>query len=149
MGQTREAINKRRSISCLGGAFLLILILSRPSSAFDILALPGSTWGQLSHDDDNLVGTGAMGYINQGVDWIKLPGEITFNTFAEFRYRLRDKNNDFYNAYGPAVGVEFKKSFFKLGINYYWEQFPSLDERSNKLQFYLSWFYDWDLKQRK
>lgn len=107
--------------------------------------MPGSTWGQLTHDVDDLVGSGAMGYINQGIDWVKLPGDITLNTFAEFRYRLRTKNDEFFDAYGPAVGVELKKWMFHLGASYYWEHFPEADESSRKVQYYLNWFYGWDL----
>jgi len=129
-------------------ASLLTLALFSSAPAWGIEGLPGSTWGQLSYDHDRLVGAGAMGFINQGIDWVKLPGGITLNTFLEFRYRLRNENRDFYNAYGEAVGLELKKPPFRLGVDYYWERFPNLGERSNKLQFYLSWFYDWDLMKK-
>ena len=138
-----------RWASFWGGIFVLSLIVSQPTLALDIQGLPGSTWGQASHDFDSLVGSGVLGYVNQGIDWTTLPGGITFNTFAEFRYRLRTENNDFYNAYGPALGIEFKKSIFKLGADYYWEHFPGLSETDAKFQIYLTWYFDWDLKQLK
>ena len=135
--------------SVLGGIFVFILILSLPVRALSIEGLPGSTWGQAAHDFDSLVGSSTLGYVNQGIDWTTLPGGITFNTFAEFRYRLRTENNDFYNAYGPALGIELRKYIFKLGADYYWQRFPGLSEWDNKFQIYLTWYYDWDLKQLK
>jgi hypothetical protein len=124
------------------------LILSLPARALSIEGLPGSTWGEATHDFDSLVGTGTLGYVNQGIDWTTLPGGITLNTFAEFRYRVRSRNNQFYNAYGPALGVEFRKSIFKFGADYYWERFSDLDETDAKFQLYLSWYYGWDLKKK-
>lgn len=123
------------------------MALARPVAVAAIEGLPGSTWGQLTHDVDELTGSSAMGYINQGVDWVTLPGAITLNTYAEFRYRFREENNDFFNSYGPAVGVELRKHVFKLGLDYYWERFPEVTETSNKLQYYLNWYYGWDLKR--
>ncbi len=126
------------------GAALLILALATPAGAIDF---PGSTWGQLTHDVDRLSGSGTMGYINQGIDWTTLPGGFKFNTFAEFRYRLRSLNNEFFNAYGPAIGLQFKKSYFKFGMDYYWERYPMLSESTNKLQYFVNWYYDWNLKR--
>ena len=120
--------------------------LSQSVHAIEIQGYPGSTWGNISHDLDRLVGTGAMGYVNQGIDWTTLPGEITFNTFAEFRYRFRNENEEFYNAYSEAVGLEFRRSPFRLGMDYVWERFAG--EQSKKVQYYLTWFYDWDLKPK-
>ncbi|MBI4056241.1 MAG: hypothetical protein HY399_01685 [Elusimicrobia bacterium] len=112
-------------------------------------AFPGSSWGWFARDLEGnpLVGTSAQGYVNQGIDWKTFPHGVVFNTFAEFRYRVRSRNNDFYNAYGPALGLEFRKSFLHLGMDYYWQKFPELHESSNKLQFYLSGYYGWDLKK--
>ncbi|MBI3812774.1 MAG: hypothetical protein HY283_11340, partial [Nitrospirae bacterium] len=66
----------------------------------------------------------------------------------EFRYRFRSENKEFYNAYSEAVGLEFKRSPFRLGMDYVWERFPAVGERSDKVQYYLAWYYDWDLKPK-
>ncbi|HET6371468.1 MAG TPA: hypothetical protein VFG95_09740 [Nitrospiria bacterium] len=132
----------------LCGMVAVYLAVIAPANALEPLGYPGSTWGQLSYDNDSLVGAGALGYINQGIDWTTLPGDIPVNTFAEFRYRFRTENNDFYNEYGGAVGVELRKWFLKFGIDYFWQRFPDLPESSDKLQIYLSWYYDWDLKPK-
>ena len=132
----------------LGGVLLAVgLLFSSTAVALDYLGLPGSTWGSVSHDVDKLVGSGTMGYVNQGIDWVKLPGAITFNTFAEFRYRFRSENNEFYNAYSGATGIEFKRAPFRLGIDYVWERFPVAGEQSNNIQYYLAYYYDWDLNR--
>ena len=133
--------------SVLGGILVFILILSLPVRALSIEGFSGSTWDTATHDFDSLVGSGLQGYVNQGIDWTTLPGGIGLNTFAEFRYRIRSENTDFYNAYGPALGIEFRKSPFKLGVDYYWERFPGLDETDAKFQVYLTVYYDWDLKR--
>ncbi|MBI1819411.1 MAG: hypothetical protein HYR81_03700 [Nitrospirae bacterium] len=134
------------SLIVQAGILLLAAGLGFPGKALAIQGFPGSTWDQVSHDVDRLVGTGAMGNINQGIDWVTLPGGITLNTFAEVRYRFRSENRPYFNEYGEAVGVEFKKSIFHLGADYVWERYPEIPDTSNKVQFYLTWFYDWDMK---
>jgi hypothetical protein len=111
-----------------------------------ITGLPGSIWFNFTYDINDLTGSGGMGWINQGIDWFVLPGNVIFNTYAEYRMRERTKLQDYYNVQGPAVGLEFKKASFRLGADYYWEHYPELGERSNYFEFYLTWYVDWDLK---
>ncbi|MFQ5579903.1 MAG: hypothetical protein ACE5FZ_04765 [Nitrospiria bacterium] len=130
-------------------SILAILIVSIAEvHALEFNSLPGSTWGRFSHDEDRLVGTGSMGFLNQGVDWTTLPGGVVVNTFVEFRWRVRDQNNRFYNAYSHALGLEFRKPPFRFGVNYLWERFPEITESSNKLQYFTTWFYSWDLNRK-
>lgn len=113
---------------------------------FGPFAFPGSSWGNLTYDVDGLNGSGAQGFVNQGVDWFTLPGGVVTNTFVEYRHRSRTKNNQYYDAGGPAVGVDFRKWFLHFGANYYWERLPMLNESSNRAQIYLTWYYTWDIK---
>lgn len=131
----------------LNGYYSWDLHTSRNPLPLGIIGFPGAVWANLTYDINGLTGSSAMGWINQGIDWITLPGGITFNTYAEYRYRARTKQNTYYDAQGPAVGLEFKKSFFRLGMDYYWERFPKLGEQSHSLEYYLTWYIDWDLKQ--
>lgn len=117
-------------------------------SASGIEAFPGSAWGRASYEQADIAGPGVLGYFNQGVDWITLPGELTLNTFAELRYRFRENNKEFYNAYGPAIGMELRRAPWHVGVDYYWERYPELNETSNRLQIYVSWYHDWDLRRR-
>ncbi len=113
-----------------------------------IVGLPGAVWFNLTYDINGLTGSGAQGWINQGLDWFTLPHDIIFNTYAEYRYRAQTKQREYYNAYGPALGIELKKSYFRLGTDYYWETYPDWPggaQHSNYLEVYLTWYIDWDL----
>ena len=136
----------RYLVSLVISITMTLVFLTPTSFSFEIQALPGSSWGEISYDDDRLVGGGAIGHINQGIDWITLPGDFTLNTFVEFRYRFRSENKRFYNVFGEAIGVQLKKRYFDIGINYLWERFPNLVGNSNNVQYYLNWYYGWDLE---
>lgn len=122
------------------------IICGSQVQAFEVQGLPGSTWGQITYENNGISGVGSMGNINQGVDWLTLPGGIVFNTFAEYRYRVRSKNKLYYDTQGPALGIGFKKSIFQLGFDLYWEHFPELGKTSKNRELYLTCFYDWNLK---
>lgn len=119
--------------------------LKSKDSEFLALAYPFSTWGRLSHDGNGITGSSAMGWIQQGIDWFKLPGDITVDTYVKYSYRGRTKEKDYFNAQGPSVGLEFSKSYFKAGISYYWEEYPKLNEKQETAQYYFGWYYYWDL----
>jgi tetratricopeptide (TPR) repeat protein len=112
-------------------------------------ALSGSTYGKLSYDFAGLTGTSISGYINEGIDWFTLPGGITFNTYAEYRLSFRTKDTLYYNAHGPAAGVEFQKKPFTLGLNAFWQMYPERGIVDRQVGAYLRWYYDWDLKPEK
>lgn len=112
------------------------------------IGLPGAVWFNLSHNINGLTGSGGMGWINQGIDWFTLPGGAVCATYAEYRYRARTKFEDYYDVRGPAVGLEFKKPLFRIGTNYSWQYYPVLEQRSSALEFYATWYIDWDLKSK-
>jgi predicted Zn-dependent protease len=112
-------------------------------------ALSGSTYGKTTHDFAGLTGTSISGYINQGIDWFTLPGGITFNTYAEYRFSFRTKDTLYYNAHGPAVGLEFQKKPFTLGSNWFYQMYPERGIVDRQVGVYLRWYYDWDLKPNK
>ncbi len=115
-----------------------------------ITGFPGSTWFDLNYDGKGLTGSGLQGYVNQGVAWFTIPGDIIFDTYVEYRYRAQTKQFQYYNAQGPVVGLEFRKSYFRLGADYYWQEYPRWPgevKRSDYLEIYLTWYIDWDLKK--
>jgi hypothetical protein len=132
------------------GSILLWCMLFLPTPALAIEGLPGSTWGNITdsfHGNGPALGQGGMAWINQGIDWITLPGGITFDTYAEYRYRHRAHHKEYYDSWGPALGFEFKKSFLRLGMDYSWQKYPFWPggvQRSNSREYYLSGFYQWD-----
>lgn len=119
--------------------------LERATRRYPTLDFPGSSWGRVQYDLGGLTGSGAMGFINQGIDWFTFSGGIVVNTFVEYRYRGRTKERSFFNANGPAVGLELRKAFLRFGISHYWERFPVLNQSSNTAQLYVTWYYNWDL----
>ena len=111
------------------------------------IGLPGSVWFNMNYDINGLTGSGGMGWINQGIDWFTLSGGAVFTTYAEYRYRARTKLDEFYDARGPVLGLEFRMPLVRVGADYYWQYFPVQNERINYLEFYLTWYVDWDLKK--
>ncbi|MBI4386370.1 MAG: hypothetical protein HY551_03210 [Elusimicrobia bacterium] len=111
-----------------------------------ILGLPLSTWGRLSHDLNNIEGDGAQGFVAQGVEWFRMPGDIVFRTLASYRWRFRSENRQYYNTHGPAVGVELGRKTVDVGVEFIWRRYPELPRSSRDFQLYLTWYFDWDLK---
>lgn len=116
---------------------------------FNIRSFSGSTNGRVSQVLGGSTGTTVSGSINQGIDWLTLPGNIMLNTFAEYRFSLRTRDNLYYNAHGPAAGVELQKPPFKAGIEYYREDNPERHLVIPRTSLYLRWYFDWDLKPGK
>ena len=54
----------------LGAAF----IMPGHAKAYEVQSLPGSTWVNINYSDRGIVGSGAMGWINQGIDWFTVTG---------------------------------------------------------------------------
>ena len=115
-------------------------------------ALPGAVWATATYDNDDYSGSGLMGFVNQGIQWTTLPGDIPFITYVEYRYRTRNKNQGWYDTKGPAAGFEFRKSYFSLGADYYMLQElegPQTDTKwaeNSHWQVYFTLFIPWDLK---
>lgn len=114
--------------------------------------LPGGVWAQATYDNDNYSGSGMMGFVNQGIQWVTLPGNIPFITYVEYRHRTRSINRGYYDTKGPAAGLEFRKSYFTLGADYYWMRELDGPESNtawaanSHWQVYLTFFLSWDLK---
>jgi hypothetical protein len=120
-----------------------------PVCAYEIEALPGALWGSAGYDNDDFSGSGVLGFINQGIQWVTLPGDVAVVTYAEYRHRSRTKNPLYYDAGGPAVGLELTKDFMRAGVNYYWERFPVLAVTSNRAQAYVGWYIYWNANKDK
>lgn len=114
--------------------------------------LPGAVWLQATYDKDDYSGSGMMGFVNQGIQWVTLPGDIPFITYVEYRHRTRSKNQGYYDTKGPAAGFEFRKSYFTVGADYYWlreldgPETNTVWAANSHWQVYLTFFASWDLK---
>ncbi len=118
------------------------------SNPFNVNAYAGSTYGRISNEMGDGGGTTARGFVRQGMDWftsITAVGEVTLNSYAAYRFRFRTEDNYWYDAHGPAIGLELQRSPFSLGLEYMWQVNPRRDTSESIYGLYLTWYYDWDL----
>lgn len=108
-----------------------------------IEGLSGSSYGSVVQDLVGSTGLAVSASIQQGIDWFKLPGDITVSTYGEYKYSTRTSEKRYFDASGYGVGVEFKKSDFKLGAEYFWDTFTQQDQTKVTELLYFSWFRDW------
>jgi hypothetical protein len=112
-----------------------------------VLGFPTTTWGKVYHDFDHLEGTGTLGWVSQAVEWFSLPGDVVFRTLAIYRWRFRSKNEQYFDAHGPGLGIELGHKTVDLGLEYSWQRYPKLNTSTNDWHLYLTWYFGWDLKQ--
>lgn len=110
------------------------------------MALPLSTWGRLNYDLHGAEGSGSQGWVKQGADWFGLGRGWTFETYAAYNWRLRTKSRNYYNAFGPSLGLECYRKAVKIGFEYLWQRFPQDHISARSLNLYLNWYYGWNLK---
>ena len=123
-------------------------VLGRPSwGEHRALGAPFSTWGRLQYDLNDVEGYGSMGWVQQGLDWFKLPGGVLFETFAAFRWRERSRNEQYYDMFGPAVGIDLIRGPLDLDVEYTWRRYPDIPQSVDGPQLVLTWYFDWDLKK--
>ena len=98
--------------------------------------LPGFTWGEIRND---FGGKRTVSYlVNQGIDWVILPGNIMLNTFIEYRainneWQLLNEDTE------GVVGIDFYYKPFHAGVEYILDQWRG----DNAGRYYLSWYHDW------
>ncbi|MBI3565739.1 MAG: hypothetical protein HY079_11125 [Elusimicrobia bacterium] len=109
------------------------------------VAVPFSAWGRVERDFNGIEGFGSQGWIEQGVDWLTLPGGIVLDTFGAFRWQVRSLNDQYYDVYGPAAGVHLARGPFDLDLEYAWRKYPHLSRSQSGPQLSLTWYLDWDL----
>lgn len=88
-----------------------------------------------------------MGNITQAVSVAKLPHSFMLQPFASYHWRFRSRNSEHFDAHGPSVGLRASRSGFDVGAAYRWQHYPSLDENTKNLFFYLTWYFARDLKK--
>ena len=117
------------------------------------LALPGLTWGELrypgsqaSEEDNDLV---LEGYVEQGVDAMKLKDWGTINFYANLDYIVDNKELDWNNSIASGVGMKLKKLvgsnlLLQIGIEASRERRWISDQTDNVIFVYLNWSSWWD-----
>lgn len=101
---------------------------------------PGSAWGGAGRDLSGFEGYGTQGWVRQGVRWPGLPGGVGVQTAAAYRWRVRTENRRFYDAHGPALTVEFDKSFVNWGLDLAWQRYPRLGRTDDRRELFLGWY---------
>ncbi|HEY8278088.1 MAG TPA: hypothetical protein VIH99_00600 [Bdellovibrionota bacterium] len=112
-----------------------------------VLGFPTTFWTSVTYDYGKLEGVGSMGYLNQGIDWFRLPGKIVFRTLAAYHWRLRSLNRAFYNMHGPGLGAELELAPFTAGVEYAWLWYPELNRNTKDFRLYLTAYFDWGVQR--
>ena len=117
------------------------------------LNFPGLTWGEVRYpgaqdpsEESNIV---LEGYVEQGVDSMKLDGLGTINFYANLDYITDSKELDWNNSITPGVGVKLKKLIgsnvlLQFGIEAARERRWISDQTDNVIFVYLNWSSWWD-----
>ena len=114
------------------------------------LGYPGDTWGRVTQDLSGKTGAGISTFVSQGIDWFKLPGDILFDTYAEYRYSKRSKDARYFDADGPALGLVLVRAPFRLGTEWIWQRESQIDNHRGRTgRAYLNWYADWYKYLRK
>jgi hypothetical protein len=108
-----------------------------------IEGLYGSTYGSIGQDLLGSTGFAVSASILQGIDWVRLPGDITFSTYGEYKYSTRTSERRYFDQSGYGVGLEFRKSIFKFGAEYFWDTYTQQNQTKTTQLLYLSWFDEW------
>jgi hypothetical protein len=135
--------NISRKLTLAAALAVMALAAARPAPAYTPLGYPGSAWGTFTRGFDGLEGTGAQGWVRQGVTWFRAAG-ADFNTYGDYSWRVRTENKTYYNTYGPGLVAAFEKGPFGLGVDYSWMRYPKLGDTVNNAAAYGSWYYSAD-----
>ncbi len=124
---------------------LPLLFFASGARAWQPLGYPTTNWDEFSTDFNKVQGNMSMGWLQQGVDWFKLPGDIVFDTFGGYYWMARSDNQTYFNQNGPYLGAMFSRGAFSLGAQYYWETFPALGQYVRDPQLFGTWYKILDL----
>ena len=124
---------------------MVLFVISIGGIAHAIEGFSGSTWGTVFHEaaeDETFI----LSNINQGIDWFNYKG-LRLVTFAQFRYRYLTPGGEFFNAYGPSLGISVRKWGVELGTEYIWQYRDDSQGIVEGPRVFLEWYYGWDLKK--
>ncbi|MDH5785692.1 MAG: hypothetical protein OEZ16_08805, partial [Chromatiales bacterium] len=101
-----------------------------------VVGMPGYLWGGIRNDTQGL--TTHSYVVNQGVDWLSLPGDVLLNTFIE----IRSFDSEWRSSEGDresVVGIAIKRAPFQIGAEY----FPSAWGNDKRIEGRWSGFFGW------
>ncbi|MEK6683265.1 MAG: hypothetical protein AABY46_01245 [Nitrospirota bacterium] len=126
---------------------IVLFLVGIPLPSWAIEGFSGSIWGTAIYEttDSN---PKTLGSIRQGVDWFKRY-DLTFSTYGQLRYRFERNEAQFFNAYGPSVGMAVRHGSLRLGWEHQWDRLTGPDKTNKTSQIFFDWWYGWDLKNLK
>ncbi|HVC09173.1 MAG TPA: hypothetical protein VNH15_04465 [Elusimicrobiota bacterium] len=136
----KQGVKAGRSLARLAAASALLFLCAAGARAWQPLAYPFSNWGEFLSDFNKVQGGVTQGWVQQGVDWVKLPGGAVFDTFGGYYWMARSDNQTYYNQNGPYAGAMISRGAFSVGGQYYWETFPALRQYVRDPQVFGSWY---------
>jgi hypothetical protein len=115
------------------------------AAAWAPIAYPLTNWGEMTSDFNKVQGYESLGWVQQGVDWFKAPGDLTFDTFGGYYWMQRTLNQTYFDENAPYVGAMFSRGSWSVGGQYYWETFPALGQYTGDFQPFITWYKVIDL----
>ena len=128
----------------LFSAALLVCAAPCHARGYSPLGYPGSAWVNGSHNFDGLEGSGTQGWVRQGVKWFR-SSALDFSTYASYFWRIRSKNNTYYDANGPGLSAAVESGPFSLGLESAEASYPGLRDTSRNTSLSGNWYYGVDV----
>jgi len=111
-----------------------------------IKALPFTTWGSLAYDLLNQDGSSTLGWVKVEADFLLLPKNFRAGVYAAYNWRLRTRNDYYYNMHGPSAGVSVGNGVMSVGAEYALSSYTEKRTDTKSLNMYFRMFQPWDLK---
>lgn len=126
---------------------LAVILCTAPAAAYEPTAYPGAVWTDTGRELDGEEGTYSQGMVRQGVEWLKPTPETGLQTYAQYNWRFRSKNEKYFNAWTPGVGIQLTSKYIGTGFEFSWPQYTELGESVKNYNVYINWFRYVDLMQ--
>ena len=126
---------------------------SKSNDSARALSFPGLTWGEVRYpgsqdpsEDGDIV---LEGYVEQGVDAMRLNGLGTINFYANLDYITDSKELDWNNSIATGVGIKLKKLIgsnvlLQFGVEASRQRRWVSGQTDNVIFVYLNWSSWWD-----
>lgn len=122
----------------------VMTLLSRVSESLQ--GVPGYTWGSIERGIPGDLSFSII--VNQGIDWMRLPGDVMLNSYVEYR-SVDNEWGAYDDDVESALGIELSRSPFHLGLEYLPGAWRSDDHAASATNVYFSWYLDWYRYLRK
>jgi len=128
--------------------------LSTANSMAPFLALPGITWAELRlpasqgpEDRHNVIFEGT---VEQGIDWVRVPGGGLLNTYAAVDITKDSKEHAYNNSVALGLGVRLKYQVspgwtIQPGMEAVRDHRWSIGSTRDDILIYLNWYRSWDI----